>query len=54
MLTIIFRTRRNRFEIEATLRSLFFRIPGVGEGMFGGAAPAWSWWSEVKAAEGRG
>lgn len=53
MFTITFRTSRDRFEIEATLRSLFVRIPGIGEGMFGGSFPAWSWWSEVKAAEMR-
>lgn len=53
MLTITFRTSHDRFEIEATLRSLLVRIPGIGEGMFGGRFPAWSWWSEVKAAEGR-
>lgn len=53
MLIITFRTRSEHFEIEATLRGLFVRIPGIGEGTFGGSNPFWSWWSEVKAADTR-
>lgn len=32
---------------------VFVRIPGIGEGVFGGQFPGWSWWSEVTAADAR-